>query len=79
MEDEHFAGRLRELREGAGLTQQQLAEAAGLTREGIAQLETGRRTPVWKSVVMLARALGVTCDAFTQPPTDREPPGLAGR
>ena len=46
-----FAGRLRELREQAGVTQQQLAERAGLTREGIAQLEVGRRNrpgkPFW--------------------------------
>jgi transcriptional regulator with XRE-family HTH domain len=75
MEDEYFAGRLRELREAAGWTQQQLADAAGLTREGVAQLETGRRAPVWKSVLMLAKALGVSCDAFAQPPAEREPPG----
>src|ERR1700675_4348628 len=75
MEEQYFAARLRELREGAGWTQQQLADAAGMTREGIAQLETRRRGPVWKSVLQLAKALGVTCDAFAQPPGGLEPPG----
>jgi transcriptional regulator with XRE-family HTH domain len=64
-----FAGRLRELREAAGLTQQQLAEKAGLTREGVAQLETGRREPAWRTVVSLCRALGTSCEAFLQEPS----------
>jgi transcriptional regulator with XRE-family HTH domain len=58
--------RLRELREVAGLTQQQLAETAGLTREGVAQLETGRREPAWRTVVALCQALDVSYDAFMQ-------------
>lgn len=63
-----FAGRLRELREQAGLTQQELAEKAGFTRGGIAQLESGRRKPAWETVVALAQALGVDCTAFMQQP-----------
>jgi DNA-binding XRE family transcriptional regulator len=70
-----FAGRLRELREGAGLTQTGLAEKAGLTREGVAQLETGRRKPAWETVLALCRALGCSCEAFTQPPAERLPAG----
>jgi putative transcriptional regulator len=72
---EWFAGRLRELREGAGLTQAELAGRSGLTREGVAQLETGRRKPAWETVLALCGALGVECTAFTQAPTEREPPG----
>src|SRR4051812_19670056 len=71
----HFPARLRELRERAGLTQQQLAEASGMTREGIAQLETGRRGPSWATVLSLAEALGVDCLAFVQEPADTAPRG----
>jgi transcriptional regulator with XRE-family HTH domain len=73
-----FAGRLREIREQAGLTQQQLADKAGLTREGVAQLETGRRRPAWDTVVVLCSALGVDCNTFMQEPaseSEKRPPG----
>jgi len=72
---EFFAARLRELREKAGLTQPALAERAGMHKLGIAQLEQGRRKPTWATVVALAEALGVTCEAFLHPPADREPAG----
>src|SRR5262245_55522711 len=62
---EGFGIRLRGLRKAAGLTQQELANRAGLTREGIAQLETGRRSPAWATVEALCRALQVGPDAFT--------------
>ncbi len=62
-----FAGRLRELREAAGLTQLQLAEQAGLTEQGLGQIERGRRQPTWETVCRLAAALGVSCEAFVRP------------
>jgi transcriptional regulator with XRE-family HTH domain len=65
---EMFAGRLRELRTEAGLSQTELAEKAGLTKDGIAQLEQGRRSPSWDTVLALCAALGVECTAFNQPP-----------
>jgi transcriptional regulator with XRE-family HTH domain len=68
MSAEWFAGRLRELREQAGLTQHQLGGKAGLSQAGIADLEQGRRKPAWETVVALCRALGVTPDAFLQEP-----------
>ena len=43
MLSERFAGRLRELREQAGLTQEQLADKAGLTKWGITDLERSSR------------------------------------
>jgi len=72
-----FAGRLRELREKAGLTQEQLGEKAGLTRGGVAQLEIGRRAPSWDTVLAICSALGVSCEAFRQPPAaaPRKGPG----
>ncbi len=75
MNPDWFADRLKELREGAGLSQQALADRSGMTREGVAQLETRRRKPSWESVVALCQALGVGCDAFTTPPADRPAPG----
>jgi transcriptional regulator with XRE-family HTH domain len=65
----HFGERLRELRQEAGLTQKQLAEEAGLTVWAITDLEQGgRQHPRWDTVVALADALGVSCDAFRQAP-----------
>jgi transcriptional regulator with XRE-family HTH domain len=60
-----FAGRLRELRKAAGLTQGELAERAGMHRHGITKLELGERQhPSWDTVQALARALGVSTEAF---------------
>ena len=75
---EWFAGRLRELREAAGWTQDQLAERVGVKREAVARWEAGRREPGWSNVLALAEALGVDCTAFTQPPAAR-PAAVPGR
>ena len=75
---EWFAGRLRELREAAGWTQEQLAERVGVKREAVARWEAGRREPGWSNVLALAEALGVDCTAFTQRPAKR-PPAEPGR
>lgn len=63
-----FGARLRELRAEAGLSQSELAERMGLTQGSIGHLETGRREATWSTVITLAKALGVTCAAFCQPP-----------
>jgi transcriptional regulator with XRE-family HTH domain len=78
MSADYFAGRLKELRERAGLTQQQLAERAGMNRFGIAKLEQGVTKPWWESVLALANALGVTPNDFTCPPSTR-PDAKPGR
>lgn len=71
-----FAGRLRELREAAGLTRTQLADRARLRSEkGIRDIEQGLRMPYWDTVLALCDALGVTPDAFTQEPAERAPTG----
>jgi transcriptional regulator with XRE-family HTH domain len=62
----HFAGRLKSLREAAGLTQAQLAEQAGMNQFGIAKLEQGQREPSWNTVLALAKALDVDCRAFAE-------------
>jgi transcriptional regulator with XRE-family HTH domain len=65
---EHFAGRLKELREHAGLSQKELAERVGLTVRQISRFETGVQTATWPTAVALAEALGVTCLAFLEEP-----------
>jgi transcriptional regulator with XRE-family HTH domain len=66
--DSRFARRLKELREGAGLTQQQLGERAGMHKLTVAKLEQGIREPGWATVQALADALGVSCEAFREAP-----------
>jgi transcriptional regulator with XRE-family HTH domain len=70
---EWFAGRLRELRERAGWTQQQIADASGLTLNGVAQIERGVRSPSWEVVVALCEALDVECCEFLKEPKPQEP------
>jgi DNA-binding XRE family transcriptional regulator len=59
-----FGEKLRQLRDRAGLTQQQLAEASGVNLWTIRGYEQGRREPNWKVAIHLAHALGVKVEAF---------------
>lgn len=59
-----FGARLRSLREGAELTQAQLAERAEMQPTALARLERGEREPTWPTVLKLAEALGATPDDF---------------
>jgi transcriptional regulator with XRE-family HTH domain len=55
-----FGSRLRQYREAAGLSQEELAERAGLTAHAIGALERGeRRRPYPHTVQLLASALGL--------------------
>lgn len=71
--DTGFAAKLRALREAAGLTQAQLAERSGMNQFGVAKLEQGLREPSWASVMTLANALGVSCEAFAESFTETPP------
>ena len=74
-----FGARLRQLREAAGLTQEQLAERAGLSANAIGALERGeRRRPYQHTIQALAEALGLSAEegaalAEAVPPLDRTP------
>ena len=46
-----------------------------MTRSGVAQLEQGRNKPSWDTVLALCKALQVSCEAFTQEPTQRPQAG----
>lgn len=52
--------RLKELRTAKRLTQRELSELVGVTRVTIARYEIGERDPKGKTLVRIARALGVT-------------------
>lgn len=55
-----FAARLREVRVGRGITQEQLAQAAGLDRSFYVEVETGKHSLALDRVFDLAEALNVT-------------------
>ena len=59
-----FAGRLRELREAAGITRYELAKRAQLPKQTVYKLEQGDRDPSWTTAVALANALGVNVSVF---------------
>jgi transcriptional regulator with XRE-family HTH domain len=72
-EAEAMGQRLRDLRQGAGFSQPQLAEAAGVPVASLRNWEYGRRALMLSSAYRLARAMGITLDllagrVFEQPP-----------
>lgn len=69
-EAEWFGSRLRELRERAGLSRQEIADKASVSVRSVEKWEQGIREPSWSMVLTLCRALGVPCTEF-----DREPEG----
>jgi transcriptional regulator with XRE-family HTH domain len=61
-----FAEMLRELRDAAGLSEAKLAVATGMPVGTIHNYALGRRAPSFSAVVRIAKALGVTCEAFAE-------------
>ena len=71
-----FAGLLRQLRDEAELTQEELAEAAGLSPRSVSDLERGiNRTARLDTARLLAGALGL---AGPRPAAGRCPAGRCG-
>lgn len=64
MDEDFFAGRLRELRGRAGLSQAALAGKAGIGPSTIRQFEYGMREPTYGTLVKLADGLGVSLAMF---------------
>jgi transcriptional regulator with XRE-family HTH domain len=61
-----FGARLRELRERAGISQEESAHLAGLDRSYIGQVERGERNVSLVNIYKIARGLGVSPgDLFT--------------
>lgn len=57
-----FGVRLKELRKNKGLTQIQLAEKVGVNQSTFANWESGRRVPLFRTVIELAKLLGASLD-----------------
>jgi DNA-binding XRE family transcriptional regulator len=80
--EQTFGARLKQLREEAGLTQQQLADLAEMNRFSVAKLEQDLYSPSWPTVQALAKALGTTCTAFegtVEPDPESKPARPLGR
>ncbi len=61
---EKFAAWLRELRQAAGLSQEQLAAKAGLHRTYISQLERELKSPTLDVLAALAEAMDMGLKVF---------------
>jgi transcriptional regulator with XRE-family HTH domain len=59
-----FAEKLRELRHTAGLSEAKLANTSGVAFAALHTYSLGRSKPPFAAVVKIAKALGVTCEAF---------------
>jgi transcriptional regulator with XRE-family HTH domain len=62
-----FAEKLKELRQGRGLTQAGLASVSGIPVGTIRDYEQGKRDPLLSNARKLAHALGVSLAAFDGP------------
>ena len=63
-----LGGRIRQLRESTGLTQEALAHAADIGRVTLVRLENGEQTPRFRTLTAIAQALGKQVqDLLTEP------------
>lgn len=62
--------KIKTLRKGRGLTQEQLAEKLGITRATVSNYEVGRRAPHISELRRIADFFGVGVDYFGVIPTD---------
>ena len=71
-----FGLRLRELRECNGISREELATRAAIPLRTIADWESRRGADgvIWRRVIAVSLALGVTPDAFLLPPKELPPP-----
>ena len=67
-----FGAKVAALRQQRGWTQRELSRRSGLPRSYLAQVETGRRNPAFKTIARLAAAFGLTLvDLLTDLPPGR--------
>lgn len=59
---DEFPSRLRQLREGKGVSRQVLAECCGLSKNIIGQYERGEKTPSIETLVILADFFSTSID-----------------
>ena len=73
-----FGERLRDLRQKAGLQQNELGEKIGLSSNGVGMMERGHRGTTIEKLVLLAEYFHVSTDyllGITDDPTGRGGPG----
>jgi transcriptional regulator with XRE-family HTH domain len=68
-----FGPRLREMREGRGLSQKELAEQLDTTQAAVSLWERGEREPSFEMFVRLAEFFGVGLTEFVEPAPRRRP------
>ncbi|GAB6194735.1 helix-turn-helix transcriptional regulator [Lysobacter xanthus] len=61
-----LTNRLKQLRQDAGITQQDLADAAGITRQTVIAIEGEKYSPSLEVAFLIAEALGTGIDAIFQ-------------
>lgn len=66
--DDSLGGRVRKIRRGRALTQEQLAARADLSPDVISRVETGQREPQPSTIRKLADALSVEVEYLTGAP-----------
>lgn len=65
-----IGAKIRTLRKGRKLTQEELAERLGITRATVSNYEVGRRSPHISELKRIADYFGVGVDYFGVTPTD---------
>mgnify|MGYP000896838630 FL=1 len=66
-----FSYRLKQLREKAGLTQDELAKKLNLTQSTIAYYENGKKMPTLENAMIIAKLFNVTLDYLLGLSTDK--------
>lgn len=54
-----LVGAIRQLRERAELSQEELGFRAGVSRTWVSEVETGHKSPTWRTLKLLADGIGV--------------------
>lgn len=73
MTKETLAARLKELREAAGMTQQEMADKASLSLRTYQKIEQGSHETRWTTIEAIADALDVSTERFRDEPKDATP------
>lgn len=58
--------KIRQMREQAGMTQEQFAARIGMTGQGISNIERGLKSPSANSLILIAEELGCKVDDLVQ-------------
>ncbi|WP_129721393.1 helix-turn-helix domain-containing protein [Xylanivirga thermophila] len=67
-----FPYRLKQLRENAGLTQDELAKKLNLTQSTIAYYESGRKMPTLENAIIIAKLFDISFDYLLGLSNDRK-------